>query len=130
MAPCITGMLSTGKLCPIGWRVPYKEDWDKLINYLGGESVAGGKLKESGTLHWRSPNKGAGNSGGFNALPGGSCSFFDGAFFGPGTIAYWWGSLPYDEINAYDLSLMCGYAEAYPYTATKQGGLSVRCLKE
>ena len=58
-------------LCPENWRVPSREDFQELSDYLGGGSVAGGKLKETGTEHWNSPNTGATNSSGFTALPTG-----------------------------------------------------------
>lgn len=53
-------------ICSIGWHIPTKAEFDALIAYLGGLSVAGGKLKETGTLHWNSPNTGATNEVGFN----------------------------------------------------------------
>ena len=56
-------------ICPGGWHVPTKDDIDELIIYLGGQYDAGGKMKEAGTLHWNSPNMGATNSSGFNAVP-------------------------------------------------------------
>jgi uncharacterized protein (TIGR02145 family) len=68
--------VNRGKLCPIGWHVPTDAEWTTLTTYLGGESVAGGRLKETGTMHWVSPNVGAINETGFTALPG-SCRDFD-----------------------------------------------------
>ena len=61
--------VSEGKLCPAGWHVPSVTEWETLCTYLGGDTVAGGKLKS--TIVWNSPNTGADNSSGFTALPGG-----------------------------------------------------------
>ena len=60
--------VSSGKLCPAGWRIPDDSDWEVLTDFLGGLSVAGGKLKETGTSHWTLPNSGATNETGFSAL--------------------------------------------------------------
>ena len=60
--------VNTGKLCPIGWHVPIKEEWMKLLTFINDN---GGKLKEVGMAHWHFPNVGATNSSGFTALPGG-----------------------------------------------------------
>ena len=62
---------NNGKLCPLGWHVSSNSDWETLINYCGGWEIAGGKLKEAGTAHWKAPNVGATNEFGFTALPAG-----------------------------------------------------------
>ncbi len=64
--------VETGKLCPTGWHVPGYEEWTTLTSYLGGGSVASGKLRETGTTHWTTTNTEVTNSSGFTALPGGS----------------------------------------------------------
>ena len=43
--------VKTSKLCPTGWHVPDDPEWSELTTYLGGEDVAGGKLKETETDH-------------------------------------------------------------------------------
>ncbi|MBN2411533.1 fibrobacter succinogenes major paralogous domain-containing protein [candidate division KSB1 bacterium] len=60
------------KIAPKGWHVPSDAEWQRLVNFLGGEDVAGAKLKETGTTHWESPNEGATNESGFSARSGGS----------------------------------------------------------
>lgn len=58
-------------VCPEGWHLPDSSEWQILIDYLGGNNIAGGKLKETGNTHWDSPNTGATNSSGFTALAAG-----------------------------------------------------------
>jgi uncharacterized protein (TIGR02145 family) len=82
----------TDKLCPIGWHVPTDAEWTILTDYLGGEIVAGGKLKETGTTHWSLPNNGATNESGFTGLPG-SLFFFTDEFSATiGEFCWWWSS--------------------------------------
>jgi len=68
------------KICPEGWYLPTNHNWDSMINYLGGSSVAGGKMKMAGTTYWDEPNTGADNSSGFTGVPGGFRSNTDGSF--------------------------------------------------
>jgi uncharacterized protein (TIGR02145 family) len=61
-------------ICPDGWHIPTDAEWTTLTTFLGGESVAGGKMKEAGFAHWYSPNTGATNESGFTGLPGGAAA--------------------------------------------------------
>lgn len=120
--------VNTNKLCPLGWHVPTKEEWTQLTNYLGGTSVAGGKLKEIGTTHWDSPNTGATNETGFTALPGGYCSL-SGAFGIIGSYGYWWSSSEYTAADAWSSGLLYNYSYIGSYGSSKEVGFSVRCVK-
>ena len=53
-------------ICPTGWHIPASAEWDTLVSYLGGEWLAGGKMKEAGTAHWFWSNVGANNESGFS----------------------------------------------------------------
>jgi len=69
--PTSAEIASRKSLAPSDWNVPSVADWSSLFNYLGGNSVAGGKMKEAGLNHWLNPNTDATNSSGFTGLPGG-----------------------------------------------------------
>src|SRR5450759_1177427 len=85
-------------LAPTGWHVPSDAEWTTLSTCLGGNAVAGGAMKETGTTHWTSPNTGATNSSGFTGLPGGYRNN-DGSFNNVGNFGYWWSST---ELNTTD----------------------------
>jgi uncharacterized protein (TIGR02145 family) len=128
--------VSTNKLCPKGWHVPTNEEWTKLMTNLGGENVAGGKLKEKGTTHWENPNTGATNESGFTALPSGYRNFA-GAFDIPGSNsiffhsnACWWSSTEQYDFNAYYIHLYNALNEVYSSLSEKHFGYSVRCLRD
>ena len=115
------------KIAPIGWHVPTDAEWATLTDYLGGLSVAGGKLKD--LAHWQTPNTGATNSTGFTALPGGDRNY-DGAFFDSGSGGYWWTSTEYSAANAWHWSMIYDYGVVSRGYYLKVLGFSVRCLRD
>ena len=124
-----------GNLCPTGWHVPTDAEWIKLERFLGGTQVAGGKLKESGTTHWLSPNKGATNESGFTALPG---AVNDGYYGGDdwwlgdydtGMYGLWWSATYWDIFGIYR-SIINLYTPLYQGGGLKNCGASVRCLRD
>jgi uncharacterized protein (TIGR02145 family) len=116
-------------LAPEGWRIPSDEDWEKLIKLLGGEEVAGGKLKASDTTYWKSPNFGATNETRFSALPGGDRTS-GGSFLNLGIDGYWWYSSERSGSGACYHRLGHASDGSYRYGSTKTYGFSVRCLKD
>ncbi len=123
-------VVDSHKLCPTGWHVPTDADWTTLTNYLGGESVAGGKLKETGTTHWYSPNTAATNETGFTALPGGLRSGLYGSFSYIGGYGYWWIYNAGYTDGALDRSMRYDYGDFYKSFYHKQTGFSIRCVRD
>ncbi len=121
--------VNTGKLCPTGWHVPSDAEWTELTDYLGGTSVAGGKLKETGTTHWASPNTGATNETGFTALPGGYRDF-SGAFDGIGVHGYWWSATEGSTSYAWSRFMLNDDSSVYRNYFSKEVGFSVRCVRD
>jgi|GEM_PF-1225658 len=117
-------------LAPEGWHVATDAEWTILTDLLGGESVAGGKLKEVGTAHWGSPNNGATNEVEFTALPGGYRANFE-AYIGLYSIGSWWTSTASSASEGWARGIFNeavnvdrgGYYE-------KKMGFSVRCVKD
>jgi len=130
--------VNTGKLCPIGWHVPANAEWTVLIDFLGGENIAGGKMKEEGFVHWASPNDEATNESGFTALPGGRfpIDYYD--FLKISNSGAWWSSTEING-NAWGYTL---FHATHPYVSTLTGGaispwedpknegFSMRCLRD
>jgi uncharacterized protein (TIGR02145 family) len=122
--------VSTNKLCPAGWHIPGYAEWTTMINALkGGERVAGGKLKETGTIHWRSPNKRATNSSGFTALPGGFRNS-NGIFHDIGIYGGWWINTETSAAKAFYRGLVYDHGTAGSGESLKADGFSVRCLSD
>lgn len=116
-------------LAPEGWRVASDSDWTLLTDFLGGESVAGGKLKEGGTTHWGTPNIGATNEVGFTALPGGYRTNSEG-YTAINAIGSWWTSTSSTATEAWARGIFNDAAtvDRGDYYQ-KRMGFSVRCIK-
>ena len=121
--------ISTDEVCPEGWHLPTISEWSILFETVGGEEVAGGKLKEYGTNHWSSPNTAATDEFGFTALPGG-LRYITGTFLNQGEIGYWWAA-PDDTSNDLPaISMSYDSESADPGGSGLKFGLSVRCVKD
>ena len=117
-------------LAPIGYHVPTEAECDTLISYAGGDTVAGGKLKEAGITHWNSPNTGATNEFCFTALPGGGRNNNGLVFFGITEGALFWTADEKDEQNGIEFNLFYGNGEVSIGFDNKHNGYSVRLVKD
>jgi len=121
--------VNTGNLCPAGWHVPTNDDINELVNYVGGSGAAGGLLKETGTVHWNSPNTGAKDKYGFTARGGGKRSD-EGVFDFVKVEANWWTSTEYSTLNASYFNILFNYGNSFQAYLSKKTGMSVRCVKD
>jgi uncharacterized protein (TIGR02145 family) len=119
-------------LAPAGYHIPSDAEWTTLANCLGGETVAGGKMKETGITNWKSPNTDATNSSGFTGLPGG----YNGRLGSPCTgnsFGHWWSSTEDNTLEAWYRPLYYNDGTLYRGNTTvahKSYGFSVRCVKD
>jgi len=128
-------------ICPTGWRVPSDSDWETLIQRLGGNSVAGGLMKRTGTTYWLAPNSGATNASGFSAVssgnrrPGFNNNMVFWYFRTIGEEATWWSTTLVSPLHAwyyqigYASSVISRQREIYIDNGTISFGLSIRCVK-
>jgi uncharacterized protein (TIGR02145 family) len=116
-------------VCPTGWHVPTDAEWTVLTDYLGGESVAGGKMKEAGTASWDSPNTDATNTSLFTGLPGGYRGG-TGIYGNIGNFGGWWSSTEDNSNSAWNRYLYNVNGNAYRNFDDKNYGFSVRCLRD
>jgi len=113
-------------LAPEGWQVASHEAWTELIDYLGGEDLAGFKMKSNSG--WLDNGNGT-NQSGFFALPGGG-RYYDGDFNKAGGFGHWWSSSEGNTLSA------CAYTMNYAdsivsrFNPYKRSGFSVRCLRD
>ena len=125
--------VNTGKLCPNGWHIPSDAEWTVLSEYLGGELIAGSKMKEIGTEHWMSPNSGATNESGFSGLPGG---YQYGKSRDLGISCSWWSSTIDEtlyngqQIYAKNRSLLYNQERLFREFQLQNFGYGIRCVKD
>jgi uncharacterized protein (TIGR02145 family) len=110
--------------------VPTDAEWTTLENFLGGTSVAGGKMKSTGTQYWLSPNTSATNESGFSGLPGGSRLNYYGGFNDVGSYGNWWSSTESSTATAWFRTLYYGSGGSGRDDYDKRFGFSVRCLRD
>ncbi len=116
--------------CPVGWHVPSREEFNEMVTYLGGENIAGGKMKETGYDHWASPNDGATNSSGFTGLAAGQRNA-NGSFDRLLKNAGFWSCTenPEDPATAIYQCLTAIHPITRQWTDPKTMGYSLRCVK-
>jgi uncharacterized protein (TIGR02145 family) len=122
------------KLCPVGWHMPDNGEWALLDNALGGNSVAGGKLKTEGTLEdgnglWYAPNTNATNMSGFSAVPGGYRSQY-GTFAQKNVGAYYWSGQSAGSNDGWFCQLRYDSNSRNGNIFDGRFGASVRCVKD
>ena len=114
-------------LAPQGWKIPTDNEWQQLIDFLGGSTEAGAKLKSP---EFMPGSVGIASMCGFNALPGGGRYNF-GYFYGHGSLGYWWTATEYGDFSfAWYRFLYINSKEAFRYLDVKGYGFSVRCIRE
>jgi uncharacterized protein (TIGR02145 family) len=117
-------------LAPEGWHIPTDDEWTTLTDYLGGEDIAGGKMKATGTAYWNSPNKDATNESGFSVLPGGYRSS-DGSFSSIRFTAFFWSATEDGaSLYAWGRTLYNDGSNVYRNYYFESVGASVRCLRD
>lgn len=117
-------------LAPEGWYIPTAFERITLGNCLGGDTLAGGPMKEIGTVHWTTPNIGATNLSGFTGLPSGNRSQITGGFNNVYNSSYWWSSTEYDTGVAWAGNLNYNSDNLIISQLHKRRGFSVRCLRD
>jgi uncharacterized protein (TIGR02145 family) len=120
--------VNTKKLCPKGWHVPTDTEWETLIDFLGGEEVAGSKLKA--ITDWESCKNNT-NKVGFSALPSGYRSSYSyGTFHYFGFYGGWWSASTNGASFAWYRIVLNGGGGVFRYDSSQGDGLSVRCVRD
>jgi uncharacterized protein (TIGR02145 family) len=117
-------------LAPVGYHIPTDAEWTTLTTFLGGQTVAGGKMKVTGLLcHWQTPNSGATNSSGFSGLPGGY-RYNNGIFYAINTYGWWWSLSTFGLSNAWSRTLGYNSIQVARNNDSKKNGFSIRLIKD
>jgi uncharacterized protein (TIGR02145 family) len=115
-------------LAPKGWHIPTDLEWELIIDVLGGENLAGGKLKN--TTDWNVEGNGT-NDSNFSAYPGGRCNFGGGFDATLGYEGFWWSATEYEApYSALYKSLSCNYSSVFSGDDLRGTGMSIRCIKD
>ncbi len=122
-------LIDTRKLCPNDWHVPTASEWKILINFLGGEIIAGRQMKDLASKLWEASIKNANNNSGFSALPAGGRGRL-GSVGDVGNYATWWSSTSEDSEYAWHWGLYPDKNNIRFNPGHKASGFSVRCVKD
>ena len=124
-------------LAPQGLHIPTEAEWTTLGTFLGGDAVAGGKMKTTGITTWITPNASATNESGFSGLPGGfrnhentTPPYYTDSFSGVGNYGLWWSASAGSSTQAYCHQLTTASGRLFTYVNDKKRGFSVRCLRD
>ena len=123
-------IMDSRSIAPYGWHVPTDAEWQSLVEYLGGKGVAGGKLKEPGTVRWKNPNAGIGDENRFCARPGGYRYTSNGDFLSMGSYAFYWSSTPSYGDYAWGWYLCHDRDNVYRRSYSMQDGFSIRLVRD
>lgn len=115
-------------VCPVGWHMPSEQDFLEMINYLGGEDVAGIQLKEAGNVHFLDGNETATNESGFTAIPGGYRT--GTSYYEKGYYAQYWTVTSASSTEAKYVDIEYDGEYAFIYDQAKERGYSIRCVKD
>ena len=121
--------LISRNVCPQGFHVPSESDWDKLINFLGGSEIAGGKMKSTDSTYWEQPNVGATNSSYFNATGGGYKTEF-ATFINQLKFGFYWSATEDNKFKdcAISYAFHAGTIKSYKVSKSKKAALGIRCV--
>lgn len=122
-------VIKSGKICPRGWHVPTDAEWTSLTTYLGGENVAGGKMKAKGGKYWQTPNINATNESGFDARAGGSITD-NGSNLDFRFNSYWWSSTAYESKYLWIRVINLNAGMIMRSATSLHTGNQLRCIKD